>query len=228
MIEHIVRDLRHAWRAMVRAPLVAAVVVLSLGVGIGVNTVVFSWIQALVFRPLPGVADASSFHLVETRAENRHAARLVVARVPRSCRRISARFPDLLAFRMVPLNVGEASRTERDLRAARVGQLFLRLSACSRRCGRFFRADEVMRPGAEPVVVISHDFWQTRFGGRATCSARRCASTTTISPSSASRRTAFRARCSACSSISGCRRRSRRCCSTDRASSRIAAFAATT
>ena len=47
----------------------AAVVVVSLGVGIGVNTAVFSWIQAMVLQPLPGVADAGRLYLVEPRAE---------------------------------------------------------------------------------------------------------------------------------------------------------------
>jgi ABC-type antimicrobial peptide transport system permease subunit len=39
-------------------PVLATVVVVSLGVGIGVNTAVFSWLQAIVLRPMPGVADA--------------------------------------------------------------------------------------------------------------------------------------------------------------------------
>ena len=70
-VESAFRDLRHAWRMIFRMPGLSAVVILSLGVGIGVNTAVFSWIQAVVLRPLPGVPDASRFHLVETRAEGR-------------------------------------------------------------------------------------------------------------------------------------------------------------
>ena len=57
-LEHLGRDVRHALRTISRMPLLAAVVVLSLGVGIGVNLVVFSWLQAVVLRPLPGVAEA--------------------------------------------------------------------------------------------------------------------------------------------------------------------------
>ena len=68
-LEHAVRDVRHAWRTIVRMPLLAAVVILSLGVGIGVNVVVFSWLQAIVLKPLPGVADARAFYLIEPRAE---------------------------------------------------------------------------------------------------------------------------------------------------------------
>src|SRR5512134_1966998 len=63
------RDLRHAGQTIVRMPALAAVVVVSLGVGIGVNTVVFSWIEARLLKPLPGVASSASLHLVEPRSE---------------------------------------------------------------------------------------------------------------------------------------------------------------
>ena len=58
----ILGDVRHAWRSIVRMPVVATVVVVSLGVGIGVNTAVFSWVQAMVLQPLPGVADAGRMY----------------------------------------------------------------------------------------------------------------------------------------------------------------------
>jgi putative ABC transport system permease protein len=62
-------DVRHAWRSIVRMPVVATVVVVSLGVGIGVNTAVFSWVQAMYLQPLPGVAGAGRMHLVEPRSD---------------------------------------------------------------------------------------------------------------------------------------------------------------
>jgi len=51
-----------------RMPGLSAVVILSIVIGIGVNTAVFSWIQTMVLQPIPGVADVSSVHLVEPRA----------------------------------------------------------------------------------------------------------------------------------------------------------------
>jgi hypothetical protein len=60
-------------------PLVAAVVIVSLGVGIGVNSAVFSWIQALVLKPLPGVDAPSAFYLVEPRDGHRLISGIVVA-----------------------------------------------------------------------------------------------------------------------------------------------------
>src|SRR5215208_2696729 len=76
-IDSALRDLRLAWRTIVRMPGLAVVVVVSLGVGIGVNTAIFSWLE---YRDL---------------------------------RERLRSFPGLIAFRMAPLNVGEADRTER-------------------------------------------------------------------------------------------------------------------
>jgi hypothetical protein len=69
-IDHLARDVRHAARMIARMPGLATVVILSLGIGIGVNTAIFSWIQGLVFKPIPGVRDAASFHLIEPRNES--------------------------------------------------------------------------------------------------------------------------------------------------------------
>src|SRR5947207_10985565 len=68
-IDDTIRDVRYACRTIIKMPVLAAVVVASLGVGIGVNAAVFSWIQAVVLQPLPGVDNPSAFYLVEPRAE---------------------------------------------------------------------------------------------------------------------------------------------------------------
>ena len=57
----MIHDLRHALRTITRAPLLSAVIVLSLGIGIGVNTVVFAWLQSTIVHPLPGVPGAGAF-----------------------------------------------------------------------------------------------------------------------------------------------------------------------
>src|SRR5450755_2623348 len=66
-VENLLGDLRNAARTIRRMPGLAAVIILSLAIGIGVNTVIFSWIQTFLFQPLPGVKGASSFLLVEPR-----------------------------------------------------------------------------------------------------------------------------------------------------------------
>lgn len=144
-------------------PIVSSVVVLSLAVGIGVNTAVFSWIDAVVLRPLPGVPEAGSFVLVEPRADT---GSYVGVSWPEfdDLRQQLRSFSDLLAARMVPLTVGDAGHVERSFALLVSGNYFdvlqLRPSL-----GRVFHAADTSRPGAEPVVVVSHDYWKTHLAG---------------------------------------------------------------
>jgi predicted permease len=165
MIAQGIRDLRHAARMILRTPALAAVVIGSLGVGIGANTVVFSWIQAVVFNPIAGVRLASGFHLVEPRTD----AGMYVGSSFREYRDLRDRLralDRLIAFRMIPLYVGERGRVERSS-ALLVSDNYFSSLGLAPALGRFPRADEVEKPGTAPLVVISHDYWQTRFGGAA-------------------------------------------------------------
>jgi len=164
-LSHAARDVRQGWRTICRMPGLAAVVVLSLGVGIGVNTAVFSWVQAVVLRPLPGVRDAADFHLVEPRAESGSYPGASWLEYQDLRERLRS-FRDLVVFRMVPLIVGERDRTERAYGLLVSGNYFAALGLRPA-LGRFFQPDEVARPGGEPVVVLSYGFWRTRYAGAA-------------------------------------------------------------
>src|ERR1700720_2679132 len=67
--ENLLGDLRNALRSISRMPGLAAVIILSLAIGIGVNTTILSWIQLIMLEPLPGVPAASNFLLVEPHTE---------------------------------------------------------------------------------------------------------------------------------------------------------------
>ena len=158
-------DAVHSVRALARTPLLVAVVVLSLGVGIGVNTVVFSWIQAFTLRPLPGVSDASRFHLIEPITD----ASLRPGTSWREYRDLADRlrsFEGIIAFRMVPLNVGVPPRTER-ASALLVSANYFSALGLTPALGRFVRSEDADAPGRAPVVVVSHAYWQTHLGGAA-------------------------------------------------------------
>src|ERR1700720_288413 len=68
-IENLLGDLRNAGRSISRMPGLAAVIIVSLAIGIGVNTTIFSWIQLILFQPMPAVSGASNFLLVEPHTE---------------------------------------------------------------------------------------------------------------------------------------------------------------
>src|SRR4051794_34036282 len=101
-IQHGWRDARHSLRAIARMPALATVVVLSLGVGIGVNTVVFSWIDSVLLRPLPGVTAAASFYWVEPKTESGMYPGMSWLEYKDVRERLTS-FRELLAFRMAPL-----------------------------------------------------------------------------------------------------------------------------
>src|SRR4029077_9936280 len=158
--------LRQAWRMIGRMPGLAAVVIVSLGIGIGVNTAVFSWIQAMVLQPIPGVVGAGGVQLVEPRADTGSypGASWLEYRDLRDGMRT---LPNLFAFRMVPFNVGDSGRSERIHGLLVSGNYFSALGL-KPALGRFLQPDEVERPGSAPVVVISHAYWQTRFNNAST------------------------------------------------------------
>ena len=155
--------IKHAFRSIARMPGLAAVVILSLGVGIGVNTAVFSWIQTIILKPIPGVDDSGSFYHVLPKSDTGTYPGMSWTEYVELGPQLPA-IEELVAFRMAPLNVGESGRTERAYAQLVSGNYFsaLRLQPV---VGRFIRADEVTRPGGEPVVVVSHDYWQTHFAG---------------------------------------------------------------
>ena len=157
--------IRHAFRTISRMPGLAAVVVLSLGVGIGVNTAVFSWIQAIVLKPIPGVESSGDFYDVEPKADTGTYPGMSWTEYRDLKPRLQA-IDDLIAYRMAPLNVGETGRTERTYALLVSGNYFAALGLRPA-LGRFIRPEEAVVAGAQPVAVLSHDYWQTRFAGRA-------------------------------------------------------------
>ena len=182
-IDHLVGDARHALRTISRMPLLASVVVVSLGIGIGVNVVVFSWLQAVVLQPLPGVAHARQLVFVEPRVEaGTHPG--VSWQEYEDLRDGLRTFDSLIAFRMVPFNVGEPSRNERIYGQLVSGNYFSGLGLTPS-AGRFFRADEglavrerfraggVARAGAGPFRQPGGGDWPEPSRQRSRCDHRR-------------------------------------------------------
>jgi len=162
-IEHLLGDLRNAARTIRRMPGLATVIIVSLAIGIGVNTTIFSWIQMILFQPMPAVSGASNFLLVEPRSDT--------SGYPGASwleyRDLQTQIPslrDLVASQMVPFNVGVPGQTERTHGQLVSGNYFSALGLKAT-IGRFIRPEEAEHLGAEPVVVISYDYWQTRFRG---------------------------------------------------------------
>lgn len=157
------RDIRHAWRAIARMPVVAVVIVVSLAAGIGVNTTVFSWIQTVVFNPLPGVVDGRGFYFVEAVTETGAYPSSSWQEYGDLQERLKS-FQQLTAFRMAPLYVGDPGRTERAYSQLVSGNFF-EVLGLRPAMGRLLVPADTAQPGRDPVAVISFDYWQTHFAG---------------------------------------------------------------
>ncbi|HMF00803.1 MAG TPA: ABC transporter permease [Terriglobia bacterium] len=160
-LQDAVRDGAYACRTLRKMPGLAVVVIASLGVGIGVNTAVFSWIQAVVLQPIPGVENSSAFYLVEPRAETGSYPGASWPEYDDLRQRLTS-FQNLIAFRMAPFNVGEADRIERKYGLLVSDNYFSGLGL-KPALGHFPEGDDASE--RKPVVVISHGFWKAKFNG---------------------------------------------------------------
>jgi putative ABC transport system permease protein len=140
----------------------AAVIVVSLAAGIAVNASVFSWIQARLLRPLPGVTGSMNLLLVEPINDS---GLYVGTSWPEylDIRARVASLTGLIAARMVPLYVGEPGATERAF-GVLVSDNYFSALGVNAALGRTFTAEDLSAEGAAPVAVISNGLWRSMFG----------------------------------------------------------------
>ncbi|MFN2567457.1 MAG: ADOP family duplicated permease [Gemmatimonadaceae bacterium] len=161
-LEDFGKDVRYAARSLRRYPLFASVVVLTLAVGIGSTSTIFSVVDAYLFRPLPFRDGERLVVLFDTQAfDERTSVSLVEFD---DWRRSTRAVAQLAASFHRGMNYRGAEGAER----VRVGQVtaeYFNLLGVKPVLGRGFAASEHAE-GAPPVVVVSRAFWQQQLGGR--------------------------------------------------------------
>jgi predicted permease len=156
------QDVRYALRWLRRSPGFAAVAILSLGLGVGVNTAMFSLVDALVFKPLPVREPGSLVDVFTSSADgDEYATSSWPDYVDLQAR--NSVFDEMTAYSPIfaPLALGERSRLV-------MGQIVtgnhFSMLGLQPQLGRLLTsADDA--PSAERVVVLSHRMWQSEFGG---------------------------------------------------------------
>jgi predicted permease len=159
MIDDLVRDLRYAGRMFRRAPGFVAAAVLSLALGIGANTAMFSIVDRLMFRPLP-VSDPSRLFVVRS-GQNFSVDYAMFERLREGAPGVA----DLSAvIRTDRYNVGIGSSRidEGPVRLSLVSGTYFSTLGVNAAVGRTLIAEHD-RPGLQPAVVISDSYWETRF-----------------------------------------------------------------
>ncbi len=158
-------DIRYAWRALARSPIPSAAAVLSIALGIGANTAIFSAANALLLRSLPA-GDPSRLVAI-------HATAKTVCCTEHSYAgwremRDAGVFADIEAhYPLLRVSLAGAGEPERAWGQV-VTENYFEVIQAHAMLGRTFTQDDA-RPGAyHDVAVLSQALWQRRFGGDAT------------------------------------------------------------
>ncbi len=159
------RDLRYALRVFAASPGFSSIAILTLAIGIGANTSIFTVANALLLRPLP-YSNPERLALVSL-ANPTQGTAIDVFSYPRFTfiRDHSTSFSGIAAFAEESFNLTESGDPEQ-LPAARVSANFFRVLGVPLALGRDFLPQEDT-PSGKPVVVISHGLWMRRFAGNA-------------------------------------------------------------
>jgi putative ABC transport system permease protein len=161
----IFRDLRYSLRLLIKSPGFTAVAVLSIALGIGANTTVFSVINAVLLKSLP-YKDPSTLVLLwgDSRTEgNLRRHNQVSATDVADYRSQNTVFEDVATYSgWFPIASGD-SEAER-IPAIQVGDGFFRIMKGEPLLGRVFTREE-QEDGKDFVVVLSYGLWQRRYGG---------------------------------------------------------------
>lgn len=164
VMETLIQDIRYGIRSMSKSPGFVAIAVITLGLGIGANTAIFSVVNAVLLRPLP-FKDPDHVVLVWGYLE-RYAQ--TAEKLPSSAGNYLAlkdqtqSFEHLSAFRSWSWQLTGGGEPEQ-LQGARVSANFFAAVGASPMLGRAFVAEED-DPNRPPVAIISHGLWQRQFG----------------------------------------------------------------
>lgn len=164
-MSNLAADLRYAIRVLLKRPGFTTVAVLTLALGIGLNTAVFSAIDAMLLRPLPGVQQPHRLvQLYRTYPGGFDYGSNSIPHYLDIRERASDVFSGVAAWDFAPISFSSGGQTQRVMGAIVSANIFSLLGIRAER-GRVFTSDEDRGPGAHPVAVVSYSAWQGLFGG---------------------------------------------------------------
>lgn len=160
---NLLRDLRYGLRTLARNPGFTWVAVLTIGIGIGANTTIFSWMRSMVLNPLPGATEPERVVAIENTAPDGEP--ITTSYLDFRDFRDNLRLVNFVtAWQGNVFSVGDAPRSERVWGELVSGGFFDTLGV-KPEAGRFF--SDVERNDAQnthAVVVISHSYWRNHYG----------------------------------------------------------------
>jgi macrolide transport system ATP-binding/permease protein len=173
-VERLVSDVRYGARTLRRTPGFTLAAILTLALGIGINTTIFSLFYGLVLRPLP-VKDPGS--VVNAYRHVEHESRDGVFSYPEFVyyREHNQAFLGLAAFGGARMTLTGQDGAGETVHATVVSGNYFTLLGKDAAVGRTFLPEEDQTPGSHPVAVLSYEFWQRRFAGDASLIGKKLA-----------------------------------------------------
>ena len=159
----LLQDLRHTFRMLAKSPGFTAVAVLTLALGIGVNTTVFSVINGLLLRPMP-VPNPEQITVLAAQQEGSSDFQGFSYPDYVDIRNQASAFSDILALRVSLVGLSVNGKGEHCI-ISRVTGNFFPLAGIPPALGRFILPTEGQTPGTDPVLVLGYNYWQKRFAG---------------------------------------------------------------
>ena len=164
VMNSLLQDLRHGLRTLTKNPGFAAVAVLTLGLGVGANTAIFSVVRATLLVPIPIPEPERVVMLwTENREHDYHLARLPASIPDFQDWKSSGIFEHMGAVREGGFNLRTGNRTDRVMGVFATDGWFAAFGI-KPRMGRLFREADT-QPGHDQVVILSHDCWSSTFAG---------------------------------------------------------------
>lgn len=163
-MQTLIQDLRYGTRMLLKRPGFTLIAVLTLALGIGANTAIFSLVNTILLRPLP-VTQPEQLMSLNNKAIN-GSREFPAFSYPayRDLRDRNKTFSGLFTYRFAPVSLSHNGNNERVWGYLASGNYFDILGVRAAR-GRLFTVDDDKSPGAHPVAVITYKSWQKRFAG---------------------------------------------------------------
>lgn len=153
--------LRQAFRQLIKTPGFTVIAVITLALGIGLNTAMFSVVNAFLLRPLPFREAHQLFRVFRTTPQNDKASHAPA--IAFELKRNTAEFADLAIYRNWGFTISDPGQPAAALNALRVTSNFFDVLGVQPALGRAFREEED-RPGENRVIILSHSIWKERYG----------------------------------------------------------------
>lgn len=160
-MDSLLKDLKFALRRLIKSPGFTFIAVLSLALGIGANTAIFSLVNTAMLRPLP-IERPDELVSLNNIGGGRTFSTFSYPNY-RDIRDRNDIFSSLIAYRFAPLSLSHDGVNERLWGYVVSGNYFETLGVKAV-IGRTISLDDDRSPGAHPVAVLSHKSWQKRFG----------------------------------------------------------------